>query len=161
MSAVLKWHPQGMNDIHRSSRAITVRQEVACCKWVPASFMCSRATGEGTDGVLPSQAWPHGSDLNGRRCFFLSWLRAPSAIFIYGLMVPSEGSGQVVFPLRGCLLRLTGARGRDTVLIVSVLQTGGPLGRMDLSLSQRSSPSFPGTPLTPTARGDPADLFHS
>lgn len=33
--------------------------------------------------------------------FFLSWRGAPSAIFIYGLMVPSEGSGQVVFPLRG------------------------------------------------------------
>lgn len=68
MSAVLKWHPQGMNDIHGSSRAITVRQEVACCKWVPASFMCSQATGEGTDGVVPSQAWPHGSDLTGVEC---------------------------------------------------------------------------------------------
>lgn len=33
--------------------------------------------------------------------FFLSWLGALSAIFIYELMVPSEGSGQVVFPLRG------------------------------------------------------------
>lgn len=56
MSAVLKWHPQGMNDIHGSSRVIMVRQEVACCKCVPASFMCSQATGEGTDGVVPSQA---------------------------------------------------------------------------------------------------------
>lgn len=36
----------------------------------------------------------------------------------------------------GCLLRLTGARGRKTALFVSALQTGGPLGRMGRSLPE-------------------------
>ncbi len=60
----------------------------------------------------------------------------------------------------GCLLRLTGARGRETALIVSVLQTGGPWAGW-AAVSQRSPASLSGLPLTPTARVDPADLFHS
>lgn len=62
MSDVLKWHPQGTYDIHGSYRVITDEQEVACCKCSLAAFMCSQATGEGTDGVVPSQAWLPGFD---------------------------------------------------------------------------------------------------
>lgn len=46
----------------------------------------------------------------------------------------------------GCLLRLTGARGRETALIVSALQTGGPLGRMGRSLPEEPCFSFRAAP---------------
>lgn len=62
MSDLSKWHPRGTYDIHGSSRVIMDRQGVACCKCSLASFMCSQATGEGSDGVVPSQALPPGFD---------------------------------------------------------------------------------------------------